>query len=290
MEGFIVNREHNTIKELFTLSIRVSEKIESKNLHIFLRTSILNSDIITSKNSFYYFYYNSNTTTYEIIVFKRDIDKFLPEPFLLAENYLVKDNTIRVFLRDEYFLITQNHKLLIVKKVNKIEKEELSLYIKQVYKIRKFDIVDDVIDLSNFQPKNTTQSKQLFLLYPKKSFYYFCLFSISVLLLLCISIYLEKNKYNDVVIKRPIIQKHIVKLDNPSIVPFVTELFTYIKSKNIRIQQVYYINNQFKTTLMHSNKSSLLEFVNEFNKNISLKYFKYDEVKDIYMLDVSLEY
>jgi hypothetical protein len=279
------------VNELSTLSIIVSEQIESKNLHNFLRTSIKNHNLTTLKDSSYSFFYNPKNFTYEIIVYETLSTNTIAEPFVFMHSFISDDDRIKVLLCDNYFIIIQNNKLLILKKVNKIIKEEISLYIEQVYKINDFEIIEMKSDFySKIKVKEgDIKMDSVYPLYNKKSFYIFILFTVMMFLGLVISLYISSVKFNHNVIKS-VNAKTIPIIDYSYSLTHVVILFNSITLKNIQLKKVIYFNNQFQTTLLHKNKEYLLEFINTYKKNIYLKSLKYDAINDIYSLDISIEY
>jgi len=128
--------------EISTLSIKVTEEISKRNIHAFLKTTISNSNVFFSKNTYYYFYYNSNTLTYEIIFYEKQSQNTTLEPFLITQKLSQNDDIVKIFLVNDYFIVSKNHKLLIFKKVDKIDIDEISLYVKQMYKIDEFETIE----------------------------------------------------------------------------------------------------------------------------------------------------
>ena len=276
--------------EILTLSIRVSEKIANKNLHNFIKSSIINSNLYFSKNTYYYFYYNLKTFTYEIIFYEKLSEEIILEPLLLIQHLNKNDNKVMLLLVKDYFVLTKNNKLLIFKKVNSIDKDEINLYVKQIYKIEEFE----VLDITQKYLETLVSEQHLALnvefisLYSKKSFYIFNVFVIVASFILILMLYLEYYKVgnvNDTKSTEKIV--NIIKKDK--IIDKTIALFKYIKLNNITIDKVSFSNKKIQTTLYHKKKSHLLSFANTYKKNFYIKLLTYDDIKDMYKMEIIVE-
>lgn len=281
---------NNNVKDICTLSVKVTEEITNKNLHQFLKTSIKNSDFFFSKNSFYSFYYNSATFTYEILFFEKPNDTMFIEPFYVVSKYCSLDDAIKVFLTNRYFIITQNNKLLIYKKVENINKEELTLYIEQIYKIQDF-IIESIEekDIENKKNLNEIQVSNIFYeLYPNNVFNIFIFFVLSISFLLICLVYLSYHyKETKPIVKEPL--QSIKNNDYLSITNIVT-LFDDLKSSGIVINKLKYSKSILQTILKHREKAHLLSFVNRYKKTIHIKSLQFDANKNMYFMEVSIVY
>jgi len=280
------------VENISTLSINVSEVIEEKNLHQFLRSSIENSNIIASSSTYYNFYYNADISTYEIIVFQKESNKIKIEPFLLLQKYYKSDDIVKVILTAGYFLVIKNDKILILKKMENSDKEEISLYLKQIYKIDKFEIIETTTESLKSLKKEETFSLVFpsYPLYPKKSFYYFllfCIFSMGLLFILIYFDYEPKNDFSKTKTQSTIVTNTVT---GKKTVKKVLNLFSYIQSQNIIIDKILYSNKKIKTVLYHNNKLQLLQFVNIYKSKLELKSLKYNETNKLYAMEISLEY
>jgi len=276
---------------LSTISIKVSEEIEAKNLLRFLRTTILNSQLLFTKESCFSYYYNASVLTYEIVLYEKLSQDISIEPFLFLEKNK-KDILLKVFITKTYFVITKNNQLLIFKKVNNSNKEEISSYIKEIYKIESFEIIqvseDDIEELKLNITSNTMDHS--YSLYPKKSFYLFVLFSMCIFTILLLSVYVtyypQKAIFEEISTKKEI--SHFKNRDK--VMPDTIELFKYIKLNKIMIEKVEYSNSRIKTTLRHKEKIHLLNFANIYSKTLQIKLLKFDEVEELYVMEIIIEY
>lgn len=277
--------------EISTLSIKVTEEITKKSLHNFLKTSISNSNAFFSKNTYYYFYYNSNTLTYEIIFYENLSQNRVLEPFSIVQKLNKNDNVVKIFLFYDYFVVSKNDKIMILKKVSRINIDEISLYVTQMYKIQEFEIVEitqDYLDTLS-QEKQLTIKHEFYPLHPKKSFFVFGVFLIASLFVLMLIIYNEYYKVEHTKNTNPITEMvHIGS--NSKIIDKTTELFKYIKLNHIIIDKITYSNKKIKTILFHKKKSHLLSFADIYKKNFYIKFLKYNDMKNMYTMEITIEY
>lgn len=282
----------NTIQidDISTLSIQVTEEIESKHLHAFLKTSILSDNSNISKHTYYYFFYNKNSKMYEILYFDNLSNSRL-ELFDIVEKFNNNDNIVKVLISDAYFILCKNDKIIALKKTNDVKIEEVKFYIEQMYKITEFEFIvltQKDKELLENKSKNSLYN-HCYNLYNKKSFYIFCSFFIITFILFVIMIYFnfyQNNKILNTSENRVVSSKtaHI------SISKKVTTLFNSIKDNNIIIEEVSYDNNEVETILYHHEKSVLLLFTTKYHKKIDIKSLKYNEQKQMYQMEVSFGY
>ena len=282
----------NTIQidEMSTLNIQVTEEIESKNLHTFIKTTILNNNPKVSKNTCYHFFYNENNKMYEIVYFDNLSNSRL-ELFDIVKKFNNNDNMIKVLISDKYFILCKNDKVLSLKKTNDVKIEEVKRYIEQIYKIKKCEFIvltQKDKELFKVNNKNTVYDN-CYNLYSKKSFNIFCLFFISTFIFFSIIVYFtfyEKEK----TIKSSINNDVSIKIVPLNISKQVITLFNSIKNNNLIIEQISYNNDQLKTILYHQDKQSLLLFANNNYKKIDIKSLKYNEQKQMHQMEVNFEY
>ena len=203
---------------------------------------------------------------------------------MLHQTYGSLDDTIKVFLTNRYFIVTQNNKLLIYKKVENINKEELALYIQQIYKIQDFTIeIIDVIDISIKKNSNI-----LYPLYSNNVFTIFLFFVLSIFFVLIGSVYLNYHyEETTLMIKKPI--QNIKNNDYLSIIN-ITTFFDDLKSSDIQIKNLTYSKSTLQTILKHKEKAHLLHFAKRYKKIIHIKSLQFDFNKNIYCMEISIVY
>ena len=277
--------------EISTLSINVTEEITKRNIYSFIKTAILNNNVSVSKNTYYYFYFHSNILTYEIIFYEKTSDKITVMPFLITQKLNENDDIIKIFLVTDYFVVSKNNKVLIFKKVNSINLEEISLYVKQIYKIEEFKMIEVRQDYVKTitQGKDFVAKYDFYPLYPKKSFYIFSVFVILTLIGLILMIYTEYYKVKHVKTTKPV-NNLVVKVSSNSSIDKTLELFKYIKLNGIMIEKVSSSNKKIKTILYHHQKSQLLLFANTYKNKFNIKLLKYDDIKGMYSMEIVIEY
>lgn len=277
--------------EISTLSIRVTEEIVEKNLHNFLKTSIINSNLYFSENTYYYFYYNANTFIYEIIFYEKLSSNTILEPFIIVQKLNKDDDIVKVILLSNYFIVSKKNKLLLMKKVHTMDIKEVSLYVNQMYKIQKFEthhISQEYLDDIK-QEKHLHVKDEFYPLYPKKSFALFSTFTVSSVILLILMIYTVYYKKDDIQHIKPVIS--VVNTDSSEMtIKKTSELFHHIKTEGIIIDKIIYFNKKIKTTLYHENKSYLLSFANTYKNNLQIKVLNYNEMNSMFTMEIIIEY
>ena len=278
------------INDIQTLTIKVTEEINPKNLHLFLKTSILNSGLPFSKNSFYYYFYHLDLLTYEIIFYEKNAEDIFLEPFLLLEEYSKTDNSVKVYVTDSYFVVVKSSKVLVLKKITTLDMNEISTYIQQIYNLSNFELIqisnETLLDIA--QQKRSLYMDGFYPLYSKKSFNIFLAFSLLGLFLLLIFLYIGNLETANKV--TPIVQKKIQVKHKSDVMTQVNLLFKNIKSNTIIIEKINYENKHFQTILYHKEQKKLLDFANIYGAKIDIKTLKYEPTKKLYRMEVDIEY
>jgi len=278
------------INDIQTLTIKVTEEINPKNLHLFLKTSILNSGLPFSKKSFYYYFYHLDLLTYEIIFYEKNAEDIFLEPFLLLEEYSKTDNSVKVYVTDSYFVVVKSSKVLVLKKITTLDMNEISTYIQQIYNLSNFELIqisnETLLDIA--QQKRSLYMDGFYPLYSKKSFNIFLAFSLLGLFLLLIFLYIGNLETANKV--TPIVQKKIQVKHKSDVMTQVNLLFKNIKSNTIIIEKINYENKHFQTILYHKEQKKLLDFANIYGAKIDIKTLKYEPTKKLYRMEVDIEY
>jgi hypothetical protein len=281
--------------KISTLSIKVSEKIEEKNILQFLRTNILNSELEFSKDSYFYYTYLHDTLSYEILLYDKLTNDIILEPFLfINDSSNSKNDTVitKVFITDNYFVITQNNKFLLLKHISNTIKDDIVVYIKQMYKIEPFEIEyitqEELLEIKRTKSKSVPNSS--FPLYSKKSFAIFLIFLLTTFSLFLFMILVSYYSYQDntkIILPNKDIQK-VVYHNRP--LEKIIKLFSYIKSNKIQTTKISFSHNKIKTTLQHSNKTQLIDFMNIYKNKIQVKSLKYKSNNETFNMDVIIEF
>jgi hypothetical protein len=295
--------------DLKNLSINVTEEINKKNLIKFLRTTILNSDLIISSNLQFYYSFIKSNMSYEIIIFEKPNNQqldFIFEPFIFLGYYKKKDkNSIDLFYGNDYFVLYENKKPILFKKISQTIKEDIILYISQTYKIA----IDNIFKIDKQFYENI--KKEYFLtyynkndicinsLYVDKSFKNLKIFILTVTLIFSYIIFnkingkeilsksskkliLLENKYNNL--------SNIYQQHNKKPINNMVDLFKYIKINRIKIHKIFFKNKKLQTILINKDKSKLLNMITSYSNNIQIQSIYYDKVELLYKMEVSIEY
>lgn len=278
-------------KNISTLSIKVTEQIDKKHLVQFLRTNILHSQHFFAKNSYFYYHYNVFSSTYEVIIYEKRSSEIIPEPFILNKDNPNKKETT-VYVTPSYFVLFDKGELLFFKSMTTPNKNDIVLYIQQIYKFDQFDLVElSLEELKKLKEKEYTMSlNHEISLYEDNSFKVFASFLFfSLILFGSLLVYTHINKQNQSMIT-PINPSHLPKkiLNKP--LDTVKSFITSIAATTIYIKKISFINNKFHTTLYDKDKSKILTLIKQYNKKIKVKSLKYDSKNKIYSMEVTIEY
>lgn len=293
--------EYTKIK---TLSITVTEEIIPKYLLKFLKTTILNSDLIISPNFQFYYNFISSSMSYEIIVFdipKNKKTNFILEPFL-PFNYYDNDNlnTTDLFIADNYFILYKNKELLLYKKITSINIDDVTKYLLQTYKIKLDNIIYlDKKLIKDLQSSYFEKEYILYSLFQNKTFQAFQIFFILITILFG---YLAFNNLtgNQIITKS---SKEVISLENKynnliqiynknNHLPIdnMIKFFKYVKLNNIIIEHIIYKNKTIKTIAIHKDKKILLDIATMYGKDIDIKYITYNKDLHNYRMEITIEF
>ena len=279
-----------SIKEISILSVSVTEEIEYKSLHLFLQSSIKNSNFEVFQNTYYTFTYNKKSSSYEIIFYNKNSNDISLEPFLLFERYKKKDSITRLLVCKDYFVVIYKNRVLHLKKINKSKIEEIQVYVNQMYKISEFEVIEvsqDILD-SLYTDNNIVSNIFFYPLYPRYSFVTFLIFTICTFIILILTLYfMDTNKITERENSVPLVQEETL---SSQIVNKSTEFFNQLKIDNIYIEHIGYKNNRAKIVLYHHSDKKLLDFSKKYVDVMKIKIIKYNEIKKQYIMEVVLEY
>lgn len=278
-------------KNISTVSIKVSEEIHKKHLHEFLRTNILNTQQIFSKNSYFYYRYIPTSSTYEVLVYEKNVSDTILEPFILH-----KDNTNKkgktVYITPSYFTFFDKDELLLLKHITTPNHDDVSLYIQQIYKFDEFDLVEvSSEELEQLKNENyKIKVNEEIALYEDNSFKIFTYFIFISFVIFIVFLVLSKDEKVTPNIIKPTsnFQQNNIILNKP--LDKVTEIFQYIHSTTIYITKLSFVNNKFHTILYDKEKSHLLKLIKQFQETIEVKSLSYDSKNKIYSMEVTIAY
>lgn len=288
-----------------TLSIKVSEKINKKNVFDFIKTNLMNSDVVITSNTYYYFTFMKPYLSYELIVFDKIDDQCTLEPFIFT-SYYEKNSTksIDLFLTNSYFVLYENKNLLLYKNITNISSEDIESFIYQTYKVQidntyTFDN-DKIKKIKEDYLKNNSLSNKLkfYSINQNNSFNIFLSFVLVVSTVFGYMIYnklsvsivvQDDSNYLQVIQDKYQKLKEIYKNNDKKPIDNMVEFFKYLKLNHIRIDSIRYKDKKIQTTLFHKNKKKLFDTLAIYTQNISIKSVIYDQYEEDYKMEISIE-
>lgn len=281
-------------KDILSLSIEVTEEIASKSLLDFLRNAILESGHSCSKQTMFYYYYVAVTHTYEVIFYEKDQPNIILEPLLLG-SYCSSKKQTKVIYTQNYFTIFTDNTLIVFKPMQGIVKEDMQIYVEQMYKIESFEIIAlSDSELEHFVAKSKTNNLAMlqineYLLYERRGFLYFSLFVVSIAAGLGGYFYQQSLSLEKQMKIEPIVVEKKSDLA-PVILPIDTlvELFDYLVEHKVTIDKISYANSKINTVLYSNEKDNILHFITKYKKNIRIKSWNFDKRTNTYSLEVMI--
>ena len=277
------------VKNIVSLEIDVSEKIDKENLKDFAFTSLILNNKNFSKNDLIYINYIEELKQYQILlstnahkylffqIFElfydkeiKGLDLYLGDDFfcLYKDGLFYYYQAIEISLSIDDFLEFINRKFN--SKINnyiKIEKDYLE-ELKEKYLLKNTKTI-----LKNINIKNDNSFK-FYLVY--------------IFLLLFSSLYFYFN-YTDFFHKEEVVineELHFEKLKNDylfaSVENDLNDIFKNIKLYNLDLVLFEYKQNNIKLTLASKNKEDLYQFLKEYKETLISSSILFDENKKTY--------
>ncbi len=297
-------------KTITTLSQKVTQQIDPKHLSKFIKTTILNSNIATNKNSFYYYTFIESSLSYEILIFKnKDLTNFILEPFLLLSYYNRNDNkeNVDVFILEDRFILFKNQKFKMFKNIQNVSLNDIEIYINQTYNIKVDNFIninkEELENLKDDYLKNNYKKVQYKFdsIIEDRSFSVFQIFLLISTMLFLYIMYqnisnsnsvkekdstsaqtvLAQNSYNKL--------ERIYKKNNTKTMHKTIELFKYLKVNKITIESFEYKNNKIYAKLVDTNKKTLLDFLTIYTDNMEVNAIQFNQKDSKFKMDVTLK-
>ena len=296
-------------KAITTLSQKVTQEIDSKYLLEFIKTSILNSNIPTDKNTQYYYKYIESSLSYEILIFQNNnTNNFILEPFIFLAFYDINEtvNSVDVFVSNETFVLFKNRELLVLKNVENVSNEDIKIYVYQTYNIKIDNFIQ--IDKETIQQLKTkyllNNYKKIDIKFHKiienKSFTFFIIFLTVTTLL---SLYILSTKMDNSNIKDSkankspqtvLVQNHFSKLEkiynkhNLKNIEKTIELFKYLKLQGITLETFEYKSNKIYANIVDKQKKKLLDFITVYTEDIEINSIEFNENDSVFIMSVEI--
>ncbi|MEA3553133.1 MAG: hypothetical protein U9R39_01885 [Campylobacterota bacterium] len=294
-------------KAIRTLSQKVTQEIDSKYLLEFIKTSILNSNISTNKNTKYYYKFLESSLSYEILIFQSDNpNRFILEPFVFLAYYDENKtiNSVDIFITNGTFVLFKNQELLMMKNVDNVSNEDIKIYVYQTYNIK----IDNFIQIDKETLKQL-KSKYLLNNYKKsdiefhkmienKSFSFFIMFLVITTLLSFYIIYNKssgsKSSTTNKLTQSTKVKNHFTKLEkiynkhNLKNINKTIELFKYLKLQHITLETFEYKNNKIYANIVDKQKKKLLNFITIYTEEVKINSIVFDETDETFIMDIEI--
>lgn len=277
------------VKNIVSLEIDVSEKIDKENLKDFAFTSLILNNKNFSKNDLIYINYIEELKQYQIIL-STNAHKYLL--FQIFELFYDKETKgLDLYLGDDFFCLYKDGLFYYYQAI------EISLSIDDFLEFinRKFNskinnyikIEKDYIEelKEKYLLKNTKKTLKNINIKNDNSFKFYLVY---IFLLLFSSLYFYFN-YTDFFHKEEVVineELHFEKLKNDylfaSVENDLNDIFKNIKLYNLDLVLFEYKQNNIKLTLASKNKEVLYQFLKEYKETLISSSILFDENKKTY--------
>lgn len=270
MKGFIIE----------VLEIKVSERIDKKNIKSFLQTNIDSESIPLTNNSQIYYNFIKQFSIYQILIFDKDSP---PSVFFIdtVENELVISNN--------YFAIFKNKKLFYYHKLEeKINIDELKLYIKSTLEI----VISKVTYFEKeFQNLNSEFLRNYSFIKLKKQnlfrvYMFYLIFLLSFSLFYFITLDMQEDKIDEL----SVLNKKMQEIKNRNeffpVSPLLMKVFKDIKTHGLVLENFQLKNNVVNLKIKCVDKNRVFKMLEEY-KNINISSISFDEKGNEYIVDAN---
>ena len=277
------------VKNIVSLEIDVSEKIDKENLKDFAFTSLILNNKNFSKNDLIYINYIEELKQYQILL-STNAHKYLL--FQIFELFYDKETKgLDLYLGDDFFCLYNDGLFYYYQAI------EISLSIDDFLEFinRKFNskinnyikIEKDYLEelKEKYLLKNTKTILKNINIKNDNSFKFYLVY---IFLLLFSSLYFYFN-YTDFFHKEEVVineELHFEKLKNDylfaSVENDLNDIFKNIKLYNLDLVLFEYKQNNIKLTLASKNKENLYQFLKEYKETLISSSILFDENKKTY--------
>ncbi|MBD3840827.1 MAG: hypothetical protein IE909_02900 [Campylobacterales bacterium] len=295
------------VESIEIVTTKVTEKINEKYLEEFLQTTLKSKNLTVGKNSYYFYNFFIHSLQYQIVLIQTPGAKnFLPEPFLLLQEYEQKDlDCYELFVSSSYYFILYQNKIYYFEKFDQttIHIDDLVLFLEHKllisiklvhqYSPQQIDHLKNNIEI----PKKIMQNSQ----WKKFKNSQLKLYCKSILLgLVCLAmacVYNLWNQKNTLEHKKELLSSvqnnQLIKKvqnvqHNQSGYTVLINLFEQLQPQEIFVKKVLYRKKELMLTLYSTNSESLLEVL-EKNKKLKFKTMKKDLANNIVIMEIGVE-
>uniref|UniRef100_UPI004047EBBE hypothetical protein n=1 Tax=Aliarcobacter sp. TaxID=2321116 RepID=UPI004047EBBE len=281
------------LKQLISLEIDVSERINSKNLKDFILSSFELNNITYNQNDFVYVNYLSELNQYQIIIIDCKYKNAIFQTFelLYSQNDKTSIESFDLYLCKDFFCIYKNAQFYYYQNIKlNLPVEEFISFIN-----KKFNIKID--NFREFNKQELEELKQSYLEKNKKSSlkrvnlknnYTFIYYLIYLFLLTFIFIYFYINERNQILFQKTDDEKSLnieqfkESITFKSIRNDYKNLLEKINNYHLKIVLFEYKSSVFKIVLNSKIKNDLYSFFNEYKKDLISSNINYIEDKNLY--------
>lgn len=270
MKGFIIE----------VLEIKVSERIDKKNIKSFLQTNIDSESIPLTNNSQIYYNFIKQFSIYQILIFDKDSP---PSVFFIdtVENELVISNN--------YFAIFKNKKLFYYHKLEeKINIDELKLYIKSTLEI----VISKVTYFEKeFQNLNSEFLRNYSFIKLKKQnlfrvYMFYLIFLLSFSLFYFITLDMQEDKIDEL----SVLNKKMQEIKNRNeffpVSPLLMKVFKDVKTNGLVLENFQLKNNVVNLKIKCVDKNRVFKMLEQY-RNINISSISFDEKGNEYIIDAN---
>ncbi len=286
------------MKNITTMSIKVTEEINPKKLLTFLRTQIELQSLLITDTSYFYYSFLPQSLQYEVIVFTQKKDFFSSLFIYLFQ--LCKEELCTLFITADFFCIYEKRKLIALKKVSNVTQTDILSYVEQTYQVTPTNTVDlrdedmrGLVESCNEKCKKGIE-KNIYKVIPDNSFQYFIFYT------LCASVvfmYLILDNYHSKTLQNaiPTVSKQYdknfylyKKHQKNSSVKNLLDFTSYLDKNKIEYKTIEFDKGIFKISLAGEDKKILLKSLEYTLKKVVLESIQFNENTKFYDMDVVL--
>lgn len=285
--------EYIPLKQLISLEIDVSEKIDSKNLKEFILSSFELNNITYNQNDSVYVNYLIELNQYQIIIIDNKYKNAIFQIFelLYSQNTNKNIESFDLYLCEDFFCIYKNSQFYYYQNIElNLPVEEFVSFIGKKFgtKIDNFKEVNkkELEELKkDYLEKNKKTSLKKINLKNSYAFIYYLLY---LFLLIPIFMYFYINEENRVSLQKVddnqsiSIEQFKESITFKSIENDYKILLERINKYHLKIVLFEYKNNSFKIVINSKVKNDLYSFFSEYKKNLISSNIKYIEDKNLY--------
>lgn len=274
------------------VNIEVLDKIDKKDLKVFIKNSLILNDKLYEENDKIFAFYIEEILSYQIIIVPSKYEYLLAEIFSLNYKNSHKKDSFDLYLYDDFFCIYKNASLYYVQKIDyDININELISYINSQLKLTintyKKIKSDELELLKKDFLASLTKTKLINI--NKKSNNAFKIYILYLFVLIGIS-YFYFNMDNNI----PSTSTNMT-VNNSSKIKELKKKYLYkyfdeelslllinVKKYKLVLKQIDYRNKKFEMVLSSKEKEDLYSFLKEYKKKLLSNSISYIEISKIY--------